>query len=110
MSGLVRTCEQSEAARGTHHLERVDVGTGQNIHTRRGSKGDSLAGEGRRRDWSGYANKARQRGELTGWRRQTSGLAKTWNKSDPARKTHGLARERADVETGRDMHRNRAST
>ena len=84
-------CKQCKAARGTHKLERVDIGTGQNIQTmeeargthslervdirtgqdmeiKRGSKGNSPAGEGRRRDWSEHANKARQRGELTDWR------------------------------------------
>ena len=60
MSGLVRTCKQSVAVRGTHSLERVDIGTGQDMQTKRGSKGNSPAGEGRRRDWSGHANKARQ--------------------------------------------------
>ena len=62
------TCKQSVAARGTHRLERVDIGTGQDIQTKRGSEGDSLAGEGRHRDWSGHRNKARQQGELTDWR------------------------------------------
>ena len=54
---------------GTHSLERVDVGTGQDIEIKQGSKGNSPTGEGRRRGWSGHANKAWQRGELTNWGR-----------------------------------------
>ena len=68
MLGQVRTCKQSEAVRKTHRLERVDVGTGQDMQTKRGSKGDSPTGEGRCWDWSGHANKARQRAGLTIWR------------------------------------------
>ena len=104
MSGLVRRSKQSEAAKVTHNLERSDVGTGQVIETKRGSKGNSLAGEGRRRDWSGHENKARQQGELTGWRGRTSGLVRTWRQSKTARGTHSL--ERTDIEIGQDMHRN----
>ena len=35
-----RALKQSEAARGTHKLERADVGTGQDIETKRGSDGN----------------------------------------------------------------------
>ena len=65
MSGLVRPLKQSEAARMTHWLERADVGTGQDMKIKRGNKGNSLAGEGRRQDRSGQGNKVRQRRELT---------------------------------------------
>ena len=77
MSGLVRRLKQSKAARGTHILERSNVGTGQEIKTKRGSKGthdlersdirtgqiietkrgsegDSQPREVRHWDWSGY--------------------------------------------------------
>ena len=66
--GLVRAWKQSVAARGTHRLERVDVGTGQDMQTKRGGEGNSLSGKGRRQDWSGHGNKVRQQGELTDWR------------------------------------------
>ena len=46
------TLEQSEEVRGAHCLERADVGTGQDIETKRGGAWNSLPGEGRRRDWS----------------------------------------------------------
>ena len=38
-SRLIRTWKQSEAARGTHVLERADVAAGQDMKIRRGSKG-----------------------------------------------------------------------
>ena len=41
-------------------LERADVGTGEDIKIKQGNERDSLAGEGRRRDWSGHGNKATQ--------------------------------------------------
>lgn len=74
MQGLIRTLKQSEAARKTHLLERADVGTDQNMDTKLRSEENSLAGEGRGRNWSGHGNKAGQREELTTWRGQTSGL------------------------------------
>ena len=94
MSGLIRTWKQSDAARETHVLERTDVGTGQDMETKRGSEGSSLLGEpeGRRRDWSGHRNKARQQGELTSWRWQTSGLIRSQIDSDSMRGTHDLGR------------------
>ena len=58
--GLVRTLKQGETARGTHSLDRKDIGTSQGTETKRGSEGDSLAGEGRYQDWLGFRNKARQ--------------------------------------------------
>ena len=82
-------------------LERADVGTDQNMDTKLRGKENSLAGEGRRRNWSGHRNKAGQQEELTTWRGQTSGLFRTCNKSDPERGAHML--ERADIETNRDM-------
>ena len=69
MPKLNKTLQQSKAARETHKLERADIGSSQGMETKRGSKGDSPAGEGRRRDWSGHANKAWWRGELTIWER-----------------------------------------
>ena len=69
MPKLFKTLQQSKAARGTHKLERADIGSSQGMETKCGSKGNSPAEEGRRRDWSGHANKARKKGGLTGWRR-----------------------------------------
>ena len=68
MPELLKTWQQSKAARGAHRLERADIGSSQGMETKRGGKGNSLAGEGRHRDWSGHPHKARQQGELTGWR------------------------------------------
>ena len=85
MSGLVRTLKQKETERETHFLERVDVRTCQNMKTTRGSEGNSLAREGRRRDWSGHRNKIRQQGELTSWRGQTSQLVRTLKQTEVAR-------------------------
>ena len=87
--------------RGTHSLERADVGTNQDMKTTRGSEGNSLAREGRRRDWSGHRNKIRQRGELTSWRGQMSQLVRTLKQTEIARGTHSL--ERVDVKTSQDI-------
>ena len=82
VSGLVRTWKQSKVTRGTHLLERADVGTDQVLETKRSSKGNSLAGKGRRQDWSEHGNKPKQRGKLTGWRGQMSGLVRKWKGSE----------------------------
>ena len=50
MPELIRACKQSKAVRVTHNLERADVRTGQEMETKRGSKGNSQTGEGRHRD------------------------------------------------------------
>ena len=83
MLGLVRTCKQSEAARGTHGLERVDIGTGQDMQTKQGSEGNSPAGDGRHQDWAGC------------------------KQSKAARGTHRL--ERIDIGTGQDMQTKQGS-
>ena len=57
--------ETKQDSEETHSLESADIGTGENIETERGSDGDLLPGEGRRRDLSGHGKKARQRAELT---------------------------------------------
>ena len=57
--GLARMWKQSKPARGTHSLEGADIEADQDMETKQGGKGGSLAGEGRHWDWSGYGNKAR---------------------------------------------------
>ena len=44
------TSKQSEVARRTHGLERVDANSGQDMESKRRSEGNSLAEDGRRRD------------------------------------------------------------
>ena len=62
MSGLARKWKQSEAAKGTHTLERADIGTDQVMETKQSSEGNSRPGENGRQNWSEHGNKARQQG------------------------------------------------
>jgi len=54
--------------RGTHFLEMVGVGTGQNMERKEASKGHTLPEEGRHQDCSGHQKKASEQGALTPWR------------------------------------------
>ena len=69
------------------------------MQTKRGSEGNSPAGEGRRRDWSRHGTKVIQQGRLTGWsgRGQTLRPVGTCTEIELARRTHKL--EMADVGT-----------
>ena len=77
------------------------------MQKKRGTEGNSLAEESRHRDWSGHLKKARNRGELTSWRGQTSGLVKTWKEGEAAIGTYDL--DRADIGTSQDMQVKRGS-
>ena len=81
--------------------------TGQDMEIKQGSEGNSRAGEGRRRDWSGQGDKLRQQGELTNWRCQMPGLVRTRKQSEVVRGTHNL--KRVDIGTGQDMETSEAA-
>ena len=47
----MRTWKASKLARDTHHLERAEVGIGENIESKQASKGHSQTREDRGWDW-----------------------------------------------------------
>ena len=49
--GLVRIWTASKLARATYRLERMEVGIGENIESKQGSKGHSHSREGKGWDW-----------------------------------------------------------
>ena len=97
MSGLVRTQKQSEAARGTHTLERADVGTSRNMEAKRDSERNPLAGDRRRQNRSGHGQREATKGTHK-LGRAVSGLVRTWKQSKAARGTHDL--ESVGIGTG----------
>jgi len=50
--------ERKKLGRGTYHLERADIKTGQSIKRKQASKENSHPREGRCQDWSEHGKKA----------------------------------------------------
>ena len=54
---MVRTHKECEPTKYTHFLNRAAVETGQDTERIQASDGNSLAGEGTGREWSGHRKK-----------------------------------------------------
>lgn len=59
---MVRTHKECEPTKYTHFLNRAAVETGQDTERIQASDGNSLAGEGTGREWSGHRRKRANEG------------------------------------------------
>ena len=76
--GWGQNAKKSKPVRGTHSLERVEIGNGQDAERKKASEGHSQTGEGGQD--TGHRKKVSEQGALTCWRGQTLGLARTLKK------------------------------
>ena len=103
--GLVRTRKETNRAKHTHFLERVERGTCQEMKKKPTIEVHSLPEDSIGRNLSRHGYKPTDRGTLTIWRRQGEGLVRRWKETGRPRRTHIL--ETAGGGTCRDMERNR---